>query len=71
MKAHLPVSLWLYCHATGLRCNKKSVAKFMQHHLPPNQRVGSDVLASLVEIGKTDQPCRTGDPARQNRRVVH
>jgi transposase-like protein len=32
---------------------KKSVAKFVQHHLPPGQLVRSDALASLVEIGKT------------------
>ncbi|RFC37896.1 MAG: ISXO2-like transposase domain-containing protein [Candidatus Nitrotoga sp. LAW] len=32
---------------------KKSVAKFVQYHLPPGQLVRSDALASLVEIGKT------------------
>ena len=32
---------------------KASVAKFVQHHLPPGQRVRSDALASLVAIGKT------------------
>lgn len=32
---------------------KESVAKFVQHHLPPGQEVRSDALASLLEIGKT------------------
>ena len=32
---------------------KESVAKFVQHYLPPNQLVRSDALASLTEIGKT------------------
>jgi len=32
---------------------KESVAKFVQHHLPPGQLVRSDALASLVAIGKT------------------
>ena len=32
---------------------KESVAKFVQHYLPPGQEVRSDALASLLEIGKT------------------
>lgn len=32
---------------------KETVAKFVQGHLPPNQLVRSDALASLAEIGKT------------------
>ena len=44
---------------------KKSVAKFVQNHLPPGQRVRSDALASLVAIGKTQHHAARVTPPDQ------
>ena len=44
---------------------KKSVAKFVQYHLPPGQRVRSDAPASLVAIGKTQHHAARVTPPDQ------
>ncbi len=44
---------------------KESVAKFVQHHLPPGQEVRSDALASLLEIGKTQHHAARVTPPDQ------
>ncbi len=42
---------------------RETVAQFVQRHLPPNQLVRSDVLASLAAIGKTQHHAARVTPA--------